>query len=481
MSKKHRISSFYNLSKTQPVLDFVDVDMSTDTEVFLSPKALETLGSVWGDSCLHNVQHFFTKVLKLVKDGNNNAALELLEVLREPNETHLGLSSGRSRGRALGEGSAFLVWDALSNSAAAKTGLLQDLEDTILLVPGIGVDIVSDITTNLIRPQLIEYTQRMCLKEGIPLIEQIDSGPLWNPRTSKWESKLVALPRNKFGKLLLVPKAIVRRHPHYDLQEYFRHHLLTHIQQKELIAGSSLVTILKSGARKVHKSDIIEKIGKTKPDIIRETISDPTPFQKYKAKKENVPFLPLDHEDLADVEGSENPDWDALLDEVLSVKSGSAEADLYEQKIEALLSALFYSDLTNPSEQHRLHDGRQRVDIKYTNMAVGGFFSWIARHYPSQNLFVECKNYSSDIANNELAQILLRFSPSRGQIGLIISRKFDNKKLFQQRCKDTANDARGYVISLDDDDLKELVEARKSNKNWRNWDLLKARFDYLIE
>lgn len=78
-----------------------------------------------------------------------------MRVLREPNETHLGLSAGRSKGRALGTELARDVWKALSQSEAAKSGLLRDLEDTILMVEGISVDIVSDMTTNIIRGPLI--------------------------------------------------------------------------------------------------------------------------------------------------------------------------------------------------------------------------------------------------------------------------------------------------------------------------------------
>jgi hypothetical protein len=79
----------------------------------------------------------------------------LLRALREPNETHLGLSKGRSRGHALGNESAHDVWSALSRSEAAKSGLLKDLEDTVLMIEGISVDIVSDMTTNIIRGPLI--------------------------------------------------------------------------------------------------------------------------------------------------------------------------------------------------------------------------------------------------------------------------------------------------------------------------------------
>ena len=134
-----RVSSYFKLGRAQSALDFVDVDVTGDTRVFISPRALQMLPSDWGDECVYIVQTFFETVLKLIKSGKNDLAENLLRSLREPNETHLGLSKGKARGRALGEGSAKNVWRALSTSAAAKSGMLKDLEDTILVIEGVAL------------------------------------------------------------------------------------------------------------------------------------------------------------------------------------------------------------------------------------------------------------------------------------------------------------------------------------------------------
>jgi hypothetical protein len=146
-----RVSEHFNLGLKQPSLSFVDVDTSGDVRLFISPRALRLLPSAWGDECVALIQSFFNQVLHAIKAGDDSRAIRLLEVLKEPNETHLGLSKGGSRGRGLGSGSARDVWHALTESAAAKSGLLTDLEDTVLMIEGISVDIVSDVVTNIIR------------------------------------------------------------------------------------------------------------------------------------------------------------------------------------------------------------------------------------------------------------------------------------------------------------------------------------------
>lgn len=481
-----RISRYFNLEQTQATLDFVDVDVKKDTPLFISPKALTMLPSDFGDECVHLIQNFFHKILELINARRNAEAESLLGVLREPNETHLGLSKGsKSRGRALGEGSAHEVWSALSESEAAQSGLLEDLEDTVLMIEGISIDIISDITTNIIREPLVRYTQRMCEYYGIRLQPEVDSGPLWSSKDERWYQKFVSLPIADGEKLLLVPKVIVRNHLLYDSGEYFRYFVLTHLQKVELDANSALVQIIKKGKKderkRVTKKSIIEKYGKGKSTISRVTKTYPQILSKYRDQKNTEKHLPLTLDDIASIEGSASPDWDRLIAKLLDCKPGTADADIYEKATEGLLTALMYPNLTNPIVQHEIHDRRKRIDITYTNMAINGFFQWAAKHYPAPHVFVECKNYTRDLGNPELDQLAGRFSPSRGKIGLIVCRGFENKDLFIERCRDTAKDDRGFIVPLDDGDLRHLVAERESNPLYSDFPLIRDRFGRLLD
>ena len=125
-----RVSEHYNLKRKQPSLDFVDVDISGGIRFFVDPRALRLLDTDWGRECVALSQHFFDFVMQAIRSGDSAKARELLKVLRAPNETHLGLSQAKARGRALGHESAGDVYEALSSSEAARTGMLEDLEDT---------------------------------------------------------------------------------------------------------------------------------------------------------------------------------------------------------------------------------------------------------------------------------------------------------------------------------------------------------------
>lgn len=475
-----RVSEHYGLGRTQAELDFVDVDIQSDTAVFVSPRALGMLPSRWGDECVALVQSFFQAVMEAIRGGDHGRAETLLRALREPNETHLGLSSAQSQGRGLGDGSAHSVWSALRTSEAARSGLLQDLEDTILLIPGVSSDIISDMTTNIIREPLIHYTQAMCAQYEIPLIGDVASGPLWDPREKKWGDKYVQLPIAAGNKLLLVPKAIVRQKPDYDAGEYYRHFLLEHLRAVEIEENTALVRLLRNGQKRVTKKDLMAKYGTGKEAIVRETIRYPRALADYRRSKQGRLPQPMSSEALSEVEGQPGPNWDQLVEAVIGTPVGQEGATRYEKAIEALFTALFYPSLTNPIFQFEMHEGRKRVDVTYTNMGLRGFFLWLSTHYPSSHVFIECKNYGREIANPELDQLSGRFSPSRGQVGMLVCRSFQDKQRFLRRCKDTAADHRGFVIALDDEDLQQLVEYRKREPLYDAWPLLRSRFKDLI-
>ncbi|NLU79097.1 hypothetical protein HCA58_12060 [Micromonospora sp. HNM0581] len=462
-----RVSEYYKLDKKQSELDFVDVDIVNDVRLYVDPRAIAQLSGPWADSCASSIQSFFQRVLDAITDGDNDLALSLLSNLREPNETHLGLSRGPSKGSGVGNELARDFWQALSSSKAVRTGLIQDLEDTALLIEGVDRDRISDITTNIIRRQLISYTQETSEYHGIPLDEGVASGPLWNSNKGEWHEEYTSLPKPNGAKLILIPKEIVRRKLHMNSSDYYRHQVLNFLVAQEYAAGS-LVKLVR-GRPTVTKKDVDAKykeqfgVGRDNPGVekrINSAVSADNPdiLPSYKEQKAANPSRILEDHEIAEAVGGDVSEAENLLARVIEVEPGSKQADLYERRIQDLFTAIFYPHLVHPKRQHPLHDGRKRLDLTYTNAARHGFFQWLSMHYPSANIMIECKNYNRPIDNPALDQLQGRFSPSRGTVGLLVYRGYTDKEKTWKSCLDTAHDRRGYIIPLDDDDLKFLVQ-----------------------
>ena len=95
-------------------------------------------------------------------------------------------------------------------------------------------------------------------------------------------------------------------------------------------------------------------------------------------------------------------------------------------------------------------------------------------------LVVECKNYSRDIANPEIDQLLGRFDDNRGYLGFITCRAIDDRPLLLKRCQDLAKAKRAFILVFDDKDLFYLLEARKDEDEMRLQGLLHSKFREII-
>jgi len=479
LNPKKRVSDFFSLNRDQTTLDFVDVPIGSDIPVFLDPSRIRCMDTTWAHECGALLQNFFQRLLDLIKANKKSEGLVMLRGLSESNEFHLGFSKTFSQGSGIGREFAEVFWTELGNSKAGKTGLLKDFEDACLFIEGVGPDRISDAVCNILRGPLIKYTQDMCAYYGIPLNSGVDSGAVWNPVSHVWENDLVDLPVTPFGTLLLVPKIAVRHRFSYDYQSYYTHYLLPAMQLHEKSLNSALVYLLKDGTARVTKKSLREKYGVDKLAVAEQTLLHPNVLDNYRKAVVRT-SRPLTNDKFSEIENIDIPRYDSLLDSVIRLPVGRAAATDYENCIESLLSALFFPSLVYPKKQEEIHDGRKRIDITYLNSAKDGFFGWLASHYSSSHIFIECKNYGNEVGNPEIDQIAGRFGPSRGQVGILICRSLQNEKLFAKRLKDTAQDQRGYIIYLTDSDLEKLVEEYIRNGGMSDYTLLRDRFRALI-
>lgn len=457
-----KFSEIFSIGLNQPQLDFVDVDPDKDFPLFIDPFAISLKEDEWSETCHQHIFHFFQTALDHIRAGNEKAARAILNGLSEPNETCLGLSRGTPAGRGVGGRQAFDLYESIAASQAAKNGLLEELAECDLFVPGIGSDKISDITTNIIRRPLIEYTQKQCNLHGITLNGQVPSGRYWDVNASEWKSDYVQLPIVDGKKIILVPKFTVRRKMALNSQEYYSHHILNFIQMEEFSRNSPLVRVLKSGKRKPPtKKDLKNSFPFSKEFLARFSEFNPGVLEGYKKILSKIEGSkgPLSHHDFDD-QYDEATFARILQSTLIGIPPGNDNADRYQSFVVGVLEFLFWPNLVYPRKEHSISDGRRRIDITYTNAAQDGFFwrAHTAHNIASRLIMVECKNYSSDPTNPEIDQLSSRFSVNRGQLGLLLFRSVSDYERLCTRCRDTAKDGRGFIIPLGDQQIVELLE-----------------------
>ncbi len=218
---------------------------------------------------------------------------------------------------------------------------------------------------------------------------------------------------------------------------------------------------------RVYKKDIEKqekrrRAGGSKAIAARNTIKYPQILDNYKAAKKGTYRPPEFIEFLAEKVGTAKPNWNKLLKAVTDCTPGKADATRYHKAIEALLTALLQPSLVDPQMEKDIAGNTKRIDIRYRNMARGGFFRWFADgHQKIPWVAIECKNYKEDPKNPEVAQIAGRLTKKRGLLGFLVCREIKDRKTWLKRCREELNNQDRYIVGLDDALLTQLVAARK--------------------
>lgn len=95
-------------------------------------------------------------------------------------------------------------------------------------------------------------------------------------------------------------------------------------------------------------------------------------------------------------------------------------------------------------------------------------------------VIVECKNYSEDLNNPEIDQLLGRFDDNRGKFGIIACRTIDNQDLLMKRLRDASSRSKGYIIPLADDDVVEMLIAKSKLEDERIEAILHRKYRELL-
>ncbi len=147
-----------------------------------------------------------------------------------------------------------------------------------------------------------------------------------------------------------------------------------------------------------------------------------------------------------------------------------------------ILEFIFYPDLSNHRKEAEINEGRKRIDIVYNNTSRKGFLYDLYEKYDilAHFIMVKCKNYSNDIGNQELDQLLGRFSKHRGKFGISTSRTSKDYTTLIKRCNDIYRDTDNLIIPLLDKDILHMLEQIKNGNFNIGVDVLLQKYTEIV-
>ncbi len=479
--KTLKISQYLKLWKSQSELDFVDIDIYTDLPLFIDPWAIHQCWDDFSIECNNIIIQYFSSLIQKIKNWEKQGALDMLSQLKEPSETHLGLSRGSINGSWVWRDKAALIFQALENSKAVKTWFLQDIEDTALLITGISNDNISDMVTNVLRLQLIKYTQIQCNLYGIKM-EELPTWYYWDIWTESWQTRYedILVVNNK--KLLLVPKLYVRKNLSVNFTNYYNKEVIEYEQMFHLNNNTSLCRTLSSWEiAKPYKKDLrkyhAKKSSTLKEYVYEFTKANPSVLQNFKNKlaQQNTILSNEIHDEEELLKSI-----DKLINDLTSLPPWKKHAYEYEKIIISILEIIFFPFLHSPQRQEKINNGLKIVDIAYYNAATEWFFLNITKsNIACRKIYFECKNYTWDIKNPEIDQLNGRFEDKNSEIWFIVCRKNTNPNDLQNRCKFFRKQWH-YILILEDSDLITLLNYRKNAEYYNIDKLLDSKLNNLL-
>lgn len=201
--------------------DWFDCELSTDTPLYVDPfLVFEDDDPYWADA-RQTVIDFFGLALSFISAaGGDETSPHYLKAVRmlkfpEPSEFALGLSMGHPKGSGAGFKYArkmAAALDLLSQRGVTEVPYIQAFS---LFCEGLGVDRISDIFCDILKPKFIKYTQSVASRHDLELEEVAVRAARWQPRTGRWDHLRVPLPKSPVTNegVLLVPSRFLKDIP----------------------------------------------------------------------------------------------------------------------------------------------------------------------------------------------------------------------------------------------------------------------------
>lgn len=268
-------------------VDFLDIPIDSDILYFIDPfliannKEQKRNGDIYSQ-----LKSFFEKLNKdFIKPNRRGDGLLFLDNLHEPNEYHIGYSK-KNKGAAISDTRADTIYEALRNNRFAKAGvsITNEAHNVLLLVQGIGQDIMSDTTANVCRNIFAEFTTQQCQKHNIAT--QKYERHYYNKLTGQWEKAFFELPEYQGKCIILLPVDIMS-----SVRSYVNHYnyfVAANRIAKDILDGkvaslqtSTFIKILKDGKRSAIIKRIYEAYRKPKAELVQMVIDYPGSLEDF--------------------------------------------------------------------------------------------------------------------------------------------------------------------------------------------------------
>jgi hypothetical protein len=451
------LNKVLNLPIHQEDVDFVIPDVDDDRRLGIDPFLLYRDSRPDFREAHGLLVRYFREVLESIKRGDSLRAQQLL-ICPEPQEIGLGYSQHGTKGSGIGPELAREIVQTFSISPALLARGLRHVEELQLISPGVGPDRISDMTANVLKLFLVDYTHEQCKAWNIPVAKEVPLRHYFDFESMSWRDGYFDLPLNPStgDPLLLVPRRILRILPWINYDDYLGEYKRVFLRPS--VRRSSLRLKSRTGAAKDPDK---EAPPPPKPQVCQVTAQNTTTLDSYVDRKEKeaqkaepTELSPFKDQSLLKEHA------ECLADELAAVNPGKEDAYEYQDVVHRILTFCLHPHLVDGKPQERTYGGTLIRDLIFTNEGTRNFWRYLMTEHAGLLIVFELKN-KQDITPGDIDQIGTYLGDAMGRFGVLVSRQNRGTTSFnRRRVIFNKEHPRKIILHLTDADLLELLRLR---------------------
>lgn len=381
------------------------------------------------------------------------------EIFNFPEVAAIGLGYTKSgkRGSGLGGYLRDLIVETLKASPGLQERGVLHVEEMQLLASGIGPDRISDISANILKGHLIEYTQRQAEIWSVPLRSGVPLPHIYDEATQSWVDSYVDLPVSPVddAPVLFVPRRIVRALPWINYDDFLQRDFRAYME-----ARRKTVTKKGDGTKPVFRS--------AKLDVANVTRQDVTIVDRYVKNRERHAGDAQPSMEYIDEQAKTRAA--VLIDRLLTTQAGREDATAYQYLVLEILNFLFAPELIDGKPEVRTIDGTERRDIIFTNDSDETFWAYVRTNHDGLVVMFEIKN-TDDLGMAAIAQTATYLGSRLGRLGFIVTRKPPTPELMKKTFAvwNDSGTEKKVILIIHDAQLVEMLKIRADDKSPTKW------------
>ena len=251
-----------NLEKIDEI---VQLDFEHDNKLFIDPYRIDEKRSELLRRAKYKILKYFDLFFYSVEHNSRDNVAKMGEHLHEINATKLGYTdrNGKPKGKGFCQRDLLVIFD----EAIKIKDYIEDMPDILVLAKNVGPDKVSDLTTNIIYEELLEFTIGIIAKYHLDIELTKKRKWIFDVDEKCWNKKELLVPCVDKDEILFIPDKLVASYEIFSYENVYNQ--LVYPFYKANTSIHRLIRLLKNNEERPDCKRIKEKYPNRR-DTVRE-------------------------------------------------------------------------------------------------------------------------------------------------------------------------------------------------------------------